>query len=241
MARIIKAPNVREEKPYRVVERHKVLKHADEEAAEILSKAQQQEQNILQGASQQADEIIANTQNEAQTIISEAQTEAENIKEQARQEGHQEGVQQGIQDAKNQAFEVLHELQNMVSEGKQILEEMFVDQEQEIRKLVSNIVSQVIKKKVEEDDEVVVRIAKECISLAADRQSLRILVHPDEKEKIEQWCPHFVQMFDEIEKVTVDTDPRVNRGGVIIESGTGGIDGRIDKQTDIYHNTVTNQ
>ncbi len=240
MARIIKAPNVQNERPYRVVERHKVLKHADDEADEIVHKAQQKEKKILKDASEQKGAILASAEEEKQSILAEAQREAGDIKQNAKQEGHQEGLNEGRQEARQEVSGVLNDLGNMLREGQQILENMFFEQEHEIRKLVADLVSRVVKKKIEEDDEVVVRVTKECIKLAADRQTLNIYVHPEDKEKIEAWVPHFTQIFDEIEKVNIAVDTRVDRGGVIIESGTGGIDGRVDKQIEILNDTLLN-
>ncbi|MEW6237691.1 MAG: FliH/SctL family protein [Candidatus Omnitrophota bacterium] len=240
MARIIKAPNVQEAKPYPIVERDKVLRHANEEAADIIAAAQQQEESILISASQQGDEIVAGAKQEAEGIIADAQAEGEQIKEAAREEGAALGLQQGLDEAREQAASILQEMAGMMAEGQRILEGKFQEQEQEIRELVAEIVSRVVQEKIALDDEIVVRVARECIRIAADRQSVRILVHPDDKAKIEEWVPQFTQMFDDIEKLSIASDPRVGRGGVIIESGTGGVDGRIEKQVEILNETLIN-
>ncbi len=242
MPRIIKAPNVKEQNnnPYRIVEREKVLRHAEEEASEIIAAAQEQEQMILQDASSQAEEILAAANEEKEAILNQAREEGETIKQNAHDEGWQEGLNQGTQEARQQVAGVLQNLKKMITEGQRILEGMFRDQEQEIRHLVCEIISRVIQQKIEDDDEIVVRVAKECIGMAADRQTVRICVHPDDKAKIEEWKDEFIRMFDDIEKVTIEIDTRVQKGGVIIESGTGGIDGRIDKQLELVEETILN-
>ncbi len=240
MARIIKAPNVKQEKPYRIVETEKVLRHADDDAADIIAKAHSQEEEILKSAVEQADGIIADAEGQIVEMHSQAQAEAEVIKEQAKQQGHQEGLVQATKDAKQQVSGVVQELKNMIAQGQSILEGMILDQEEDIRKLTVEIVGRVIQQKIETDDEVVVRVAQECIRQAADRQKLRILVHPDNQQKIEEWAPEFSRMFDDIEKLSIEADPRVQPGGVIIESGAGGVDGRIDKQVEILNDVVTN-
>ncbi|RJP19902.1 MAG: hypothetical protein C4527_26250 [Candidatus Omnitrophota bacterium] len=240
MPRIIKAPNVREQVPYKIVEREKVLRQAEDEAADIIAAAQQQEEMILQDASTQADEILASAQTEKEEILNQARAEGEGLKEQARQQGHQQGLNQGLEEARKKVAGLLNQLQAMIAEGQKILEGMIRDQEQEIRKLVSEIVSRVIQCKIEEDDEIVVRVAQECIRMAADRQTIRICVHPDDKVKIEEWVDDFTRRFDDIEKISLEIDNRVNKGGVIVESGVGGIDARIDKQLEIMNETLLN-
>ena len=240
MARIIKAPNVHQDRPYRIVERDKVLRHVDDEAAEILEGAHNQEEAILRDAAEQADGIIADAEQQVQEVMNQAQADADAVREQAKQEGFQQGQTQGLADAQKQVSGVVNDLKKMIAQGQSILQGMIQDQEEEIRKLVAEIVGRVIQLKIEADDEIVVRVAKECIRQAADRQNVRVLVHPDDKAKVEEWAPEFSRMFDDIERITIDADPRVQKGGVIVESGAGGIDGRIDKQVEILNNTVLN-
>lgn len=240
MARIIKAPNVRQERPYRVVERETVLRHADDEAAEIIARAQEQEEEILRAAADQADAIIADAEQQAQAFHLQAQEEAEQEREKARKEGFQQGLNQGLQDARQQVSGVVKELKQMIAQGQSILEGTIRDQELEIRQLVVAIVGRVIQKKIETEDDIVLHVAEECLRHAADRQRVRIMVHPDDQKKVEDWAPEFTHIFDDIEKISIESDPRVQRGGVIVESGAGGVDGRIDKQIEILNEAVLN-
>ncbi len=241
MPRIIKKPNVKDERPFKVIEREKVIRDAEDDAADIINTAKNKEESILKNASSQADEILASAQQEKEEILNQARAEGEELKEQARQEGHQQGLNEGMEEARQKVAGLLKQLKNMITEGQGILEKLIYDQEQEIRKLVAESVTRVIQLKVEEDDEVVVRVAQACIRMAADRQSVRVLVHPEEKEKVEEWVDDFMKMFDDIEKINISIDTRVRKGGVIIESGTGGIDGRIDKQVEILNESILNQ
>ncbi len=240
MARIIKAPNVRLEKPFNVVDRVETLLHAEEEAALIIRAAQEREESILTNASQQADGIAESAKTEADEIIAQAKIDGEAIKEEARKQGFEDGLKQGREEAVKQAAGVIQNLRSMVVEGKAILEAMFRDQEPVIRKLVCDIVSRVVRKTIEEDNDTVVRVTSDAIKLAADRQTLQVLVHPDDREKIEEWVPEFTRLFDEIDSISIEADTRVNRGGVIIESGTGGVDARIEKQVEILNDAVLN-
>jgi len=87
LVRIIKAPNVKQERSYRIVEPEKVLRHVDDQAAEILDQAHAQEEAILREAADQSDAIIADAEQQANEIRAQGQVEAEEAREQARQEG----------------------------------------------------------------------------------------------------------------------------------------------------------
>jgi len=240
MARIIKAPNIRNERDYPVVEREKVIRMAEDEADEIRSEAQREYDNLIQAAEMQAQEIKAAAEQEMESLRAQAQAEAQEAKEQSRQQGYEEGLKQGQAEARKQVQDIIKDFKGKMTEAQQILEGMFVEQEQEIRALVSHIVGRVIQEKLEADDEIVVRVAKECIRMAADRKTLRILVHPNDQQKIEEWAPEFTRLFDDSEKISIEVDSRVGQGGVIVESGAGGIDGRIEKQIEILDHTLQN-
>lgn len=240
MARIIKAPNVKLDRGFNVVEREKVLMRAEDEAAALLQAIHEEAEAIRQQASADAEALQAAVQEETEAMRQQAQQEAEAIKEQAKAEGHREGVAQGEEEARIQAAGILKEMRGMMAEGQKLLEAMFRDQEQEIRQLVCDIASRVLQAKIEIDDEAVTRIARECIHQAADRKKLRILVHPDDQAKIEAWAPHFIQTFDDIETVSIDVDARVGRGGVMIETSSGGVDGRVEKQKEIIDDALLN-
>ncbi len=240
MARIIKAPHVNNEKPYNVVERHKVLKHAEDEAAEIIANAQEQEQMILQSAAEQADEIVQNAEKQAEEIKENANQETAQGREEGKQEGYNQGYQEGLNKVKQEGAELINTLKSLLQEGQSILETKFAEEEMEIRQLICDVVSRIVKKEINTDDQTVVRITKECIRTASERQNLHILVHPDDKELVEKWVPDFTRQFDEIEKITIAEDPRVDHGGVIIETRMGNIDGRIETQLQNFEDEILN-
>lgn len=240
MARIIKAPNVIEDRAYTVVERQKVLKLVEDEAAEILANAQEQEQMILQSAAEEAEEIIKQAEAQAEETRQNVQNETAQSREAGKQEGYNAGYQEGIAAAKQEAAELVQTLQSMLQEGQSILENKFQEEETEIRRAVCEIVGRVVKKEINTDDSTVVRVTAECIRMASERQNLSILVHPEDKQLVEQWVPDFSRRFDDIDKITVEEDPRVERGGVIIETRMGVIDGRIESQVENYEENVMN-
>lgn len=240
MARIIKAPNIQTDRPLNLTDREKYLRHVEDEAALIINNAYEERSQLMESAEQEIADLTAQAQQEAETILEQARAEAEQIKSAARQQAHNQGLTEGQEEARRQVANVLKDLRNLIVEGQRLLEALYVDQEPEIRKIVCEIVNLIIQEKIQEDDTIVVRVAQACIRKVADRQNLRVLIHPEDKQKIEEWSEEFMRLFDDIEKIHVETDPRVKRGGVMIESGSGGVDGRIDKQCEIMTDTIIN-
>ncbi|MBI1389412.1 MAG: hypothetical protein GC154_13290 [bacterium] len=238
MGRIIKAPDIKIERNYNIVEREKVLRHAEDEAAELIDAVRTEADRIREEALQEAESMREASAAELESMRAELETENAEIREQQRQQGHQEGLNQGLEDARKQVAGLIADFKKMIAEGQRIYEGMFRDQEPEIRQLVCDVIARVLQQKIETDDEIVVRIARECLNQTADRKTVRILVNPEDKQKIEEWVPEFLSHFDDLEKIEVAVDPRVGRAGVMIESPSGGVDGRVDKQVDILTDAI---
>ncbi|HOE11846.1 MAG TPA: FliH/SctL family protein [bacterium] len=238
MSRVIKAPNVREARPMSIVNREMVLRYVEDEAQQIREQAVVEAQDMISAAQVQVDEILAEARAQAEGILAEAQAQAQGIRESAREEGMQKGDAAGRKQVRTEVAGLMADLANMLKEGRQTLEDMIVRQEREIRRLVAQIASKVVQQIIDEDHETVARIARECIRLAGDRQTLTILIHPEDHEIIEQYCPEYRVAFDNLEKIEIRDDLRVPRGGVIIETGSGGVDGRIHRQLGYIRETL---
>ncbi|MFH1742925.1 MAG: FliH/SctL family protein [bacterium] len=238
MSRVIKAPNVREVRPMSVVDREQVLRYVEDEAQQIREQAESDAQELLERAQSEIEEVIAQAQAQAEEIIAEAREQAEVICEAGKEEGIRQGDNAGRQQVRQEVSGLMADLAQMLDQGRHTLESMIVDQEREIRRLVAQIATKVVLNLVNEDHETVHRVARESIRLASDRQALTLLIHPEDREVIELHCPEYRVAFDDLEKIELREDPRVPRGSVIVETPSGGVDGRIPKQLAIIKETL---
>lgn len=239
MARVIKAPNVALQGGYNIIDRDITLQEAENRARSIMADARNQEKSILDTATAQADEIIANAQAEGEQTRKETENLISGIVANAEEEGKQRGIQQGLIEVREQTDRILNDLAAMAAEANRQLQELFNDQETEMRKFVADVVSRVVQEKVEEDDEIVLRTIKKCLEGASDRQRIRILISAADEEAVREHCDDFRRAFDDVDEISIDTDPRVSRGGAMVETGYGSIDGRIDRQLNIVEETLT--
>ncbi len=240
MGRVIKAPNIQLERDYNIVERDKVLRHAEDEAAELIDTVRAEADRIREEALEEAEALRNAAQQELEDMKAQIEEENAAVREQAREQGQQEGKSQGLQEAQKQIAGLVQDMKAIMIEGQQILEGMFRDQEPEIRSVICDALSRIILKKIQDDDDVVVRITRECVQQTADRKSIRILVNEADKAAVEEWAPGLMKEFDDLEKVDIAVDPRVGKGGVMIESPSGGVDGRIETQSGVITDTIEN-
>lgn len=238
MPRVIKAPQVKISRPMRIVDRERTLQYVEDEIRRMKKRADTDGQEMVDQSRAEAEQIIAQAQAEAEQIITQAQGQAGSIRETAKQEGNKQGEAAARQEVRKEVAGLMADLAHMIEEAHQTLVDIILNQEREIRRLVAQIASKVVLKTVGEDHETVARIARECISRATSRQSLTILIHPQDREIIEQYCPEYRVAFDDLEKIELQEDPRVSRGSVIVETATGGVDGRIHRQLAVVRETT---
>lgn len=240
MARAIKAPNVGAAPPgaYNIINTKLTMEQSEHRARQIVQNARLHERQILDTAAAQADSIISDAQAQAEQIISEANSQRTGIIANAEEEGIQKGVEEGQQAVYSEASEALQNLASISKEANEQLQAYFHAQEIEMRRLVAELVSRVVNEIIAEDADAVVRNVHACLQNAADRQRVRILIHPDDEAGIQACCEDFRRAFDEIEEVSIEPDPRVGRGGVIVETGYGSVDGRVDRQLDILNEAI---
>lgn len=71
---------------------------------------------------------------------------------------------------------------------------------------------------------------RRAIELTARRQELRILVHPDDAARIDAFLPELRRDFADLQKISIDADASVGRGGVVVRTREGSVDATIAAQ-----------
>lgn len=237
MARMIKAPNVTAQ-PYNIINKTETLEQAEQRARRIIHNAREQEKSIIDSAYAQAETTLSDAREKIESMLEDAENQRSGIIASAEEEGFQQGYNQGLKQAQDELRGIINEMARISKDANRQLQDLILNQEHELRKLVVSIVRRIVSVIVEEDDELVVRTVQTCLKQAADRQRIRILIHPDDEEKVREHCDDYRRAFDEIEEIAIEPDPRVGRGGVIVETGYGGVDARIERQLDIMEEAI---
>ncbi len=102
--------------------------------------------------------------------------------------------------------------------------------EQAVLKIAIALAERIVKEKVEIDEEAVLQTVREALSLAADRQEIVLRVHPDDLALVKEHQSDWLAKLDDADSIRMEGDSRVTRGGCLVETETGEVDGRIEKQ-----------
>ncbi|MET0623909.1 MAG: type III secretion system stator protein SctL [Pyrinomonadaceae bacterium] len=165
-------------------------------------------------ASAEARRLLAEAEREAAHLCESAQQAARELRETAYQEGHEAA---------------LTELNCLLLETHERREAALIEVERDVLRLAIKVAEKIIGREIKADPGAVADIVSTALMNARQQELLTVRVHPAD-------LPEVQSRRDQIDPAArarfIDfvADPRVGRGGCIIESESGTVDARLDTQ-----------
>ncbi len=194
----------------------------------------------------EASRILAEARAEARSLVSAVERRGADLAEQARRQGHQEGHQQGLadgrKDGREQALaeareEFKQKQQSLISALTELVNELNLRKRrllsQAHKGLVSLAVSiarKVIKSVAEASPAVAEENVREAVKLTGSASDVVVRVHPEERESLELVAGQIIEQFGQSKHVRLVADESVDRGGCVVQTEAGQVDGRIETQ-----------
>ena len=92
------------------------------------------------------------------------------------------------------------------------------------------VAGRIIEREVTLDDQIVVRQVREAIRRVVGVESIKLRVHPLDEPVIREQRNVVLTSTDSVRELIIEADEKVEKGGCIIESGSGNIDARRSTQ-----------
>jgi flagellar assembly protein FliH len=102
--------------------------------------------------------------------------------------------------------------------------------ERDLLKLALLVAGKLTKAAIQNGMPVAEKNLRRAIELTARRQELRILLNPQDAARIEEFLPELRRDFADIQKVVLEADPAIARGGVVVATREGSVDATIATQ-----------
>ena len=189
-------------------------------------KARNFDQSNVNKAKQGVMELLKDAMEKAKKQVTE-------IKANAKKEGYDTGFEDGFKNGKDAAKEefspFLKTTQKLIEELSEFRKEMYEKVEREMVELVINLTKKVIHFEFSKREDAVQDMIRLAVQSVLDRESMIIKIHPTDKEYAENFRPELLHMFSEIKNITFVANSGIARGGCVIETNFGVIDGRIEK------------
>jgi flagellar assembly protein FliH len=184
---------------------------------------------------EQAKRIIDDARQEAAGVVAEARLEAENIRLDAYRTG-----EQAAQSELDEAMLALDKARaDMDEEASRQVQMFWRSVEPELLKLSVEIARKIVRREIEKNDEFILEAIKAGLHQLSSRHDLKIRVNSADSGMVKERKDDLTASFDGMSQIEVIEDRRVPRGGWIVESSSGRLDGRVDSQLKEVERSLT--
>jgi len=227
----------------RMMDAQKALLDAQAQAQTLVADAQAQAHRILGDAELQLKrvqlEVDAQIRVQKEQRLREMEGELAALRQGAQQEGREAGRREGFEVGRSEAVasvnvaagEIVGKLREILEMTQQIKGQELEKIEGELVELSLEIAQKVTHAELKTNPDVVLAIARDCIRKVSERAGIVLKVNRDDLDYVLSRKEEFSALED-LEKLHIHEDARVTRGGVIMETNQGEIDGRLEVQMD---------
>lgn len=199
----------------------------------ILAEARLQATRVVQDAEQKAASVVHEAQAQAARAILEIESKREEVLEQLRQQGYAEGYQEGRSQADEEGAKIVQDAMDALNRLAGLVSAEAKKNEEKLLKLALGIAEKILMDEVELRPEVVVKTLNEAINKVSDLEEVTIKVHPDDMPEVQKHEDAFRDRLKSVRKVEFVASPKIQKGGVYIETTSGFVDAQIKTQLSV--------
>jgi len=189
---------------------------------------------LVSSNAEQANQIVA----QSKEIVSRAEKKADEIERDAYEKGFAQGQKDGCDLGVKKLDRVLGNIEKVMGELTAYKRKFVEENEKEILALVRRISERVVKGTVNIDSQVVRRTILEAFGLISDPTEVTVKLNEDDLEYVKDLRPEFFKRLEGLKTLTMEADPTVTRGGCLIETGSGNIDARLERQLEMISSAI---
>ena len=194
----------------------------------------------------QCDEYVEAARREAQMILVEARTQAEKERQRAREEGHAQGEREGLaaaqkliesrageiaaQQSQEQLRTALPAFRTAVSALEIERDRWLAAWEGAAVELSAAIAEKILRHELEQKPRLAQATIREALQLAAGQPHVKLRLNPQDLDQLQECGQEAVGQLTKIGRAELVPDDTISRGGCLVETEHGVIDGHIETQ-----------
>ncbi len=152
------------------------------------------------------------------------------LKGRAYAQGFTEGEKVGVDSERKNLKSVLDTLGQVVRQLDEIRNEIYRHSEKEVVSLAMGIATKIVRHEVTIDKNIILNVLKQALKKIVGYDNIKIRVNPSDLQFLKTQNHKFSHLIDNMESVVFEEDEAILTGGCLIETNSGDIDARIDKQ-----------
>lgn len=199
----------------------------------ILAEARMHATRMVQEAEQKAAELVHEAQAQAARAILEIESKREEVLEQLRQQGYAEGYQEGRSQADEEGAKIVQDAMDALNRLSGLVAEEAKKNEEKLLRLAISIAEKILMDEVERRPELVIKTLEQALNKVSDLEEVTIKVHPDDMPEVQKYEDAFRDRLKSVRKVEFVASPKIQKGGVFIETASGFVDAQIKTQLSV--------
>ncbi|MDR1956978.1 MAG: flagellar assembly protein FliH [Treponema sp.] len=212
------------------VEADRIIKEAEETAAQTVEAEKAQLQTLQKDAKASAERMLAEGRRRSQDMETAAQKAIETHRQEAEEQGLLLGREAGFKEGKAEVDRLIQRTQVVLERAQDKRAAILAETEQQIVDLVLLIARKVVKVISEQTQAVVIANVQEALRKVKARGDVIIRVNTADLQLTTEHTKEFIQTLEGGHTIQVQEDSSVDPGGCIIETDFGDIDARIASQ-----------
>lgn len=168
--------------------------------------------------------------NDAADVLTAAYREAEEIREQARLAGEAEGRQAGLAAIRAELGPSLEAIAAAAAAIDSVRDELISEMEADAVGLALKLAEQIVAGALDVEPERLIDVAALALRRISDRRHVTLAVNPADLDLMNESVLRLQSELGGVETLSVQSDRRVGRGGVLARTEAGEIDATIEAQ-----------
>jgi flagellar assembly protein FliH len=212
---------------------------------EDSKRLQEQALKIYEEARARAQKLVKDAEEEAKSLVSLAEQKVEDYRKEGLQQGYDEGLKKAeaeMEEKYSKLFEAeAQQLRSFMESLKDSYKNMIKTSEAPLVKLAMDIAKKVIKDEAEKNEQVILQNIRDSLLKLSTKASIVIKVNPDQFDLVQKNKDKLIHAVEGIDDFELKNDPKVDKGGCVIETPSGSVEARIDKQLKELRKVVSGQ
>ncbi|OGS35103.1 MAG: hypothetical protein A2293_00830 [Elusimicrobia bacterium RIFOXYB2_FULL_49_7] len=150
--------------------------------------------------------------------------------EEGRKAGFEAGLKQGKAESTSAAAKVQANLTAVLKDFAVKKEAVLEKSERKTLEIVFSAVEHILRRECSLDNKIVLNVIRAALAEAGQSDRITLRVNPKEVEAVNAGKDFWQPVNNTLSGITIEEDPRVTCGGVVIESLGGTVDGRLETQ-----------
>lgn len=185
---------------------------------------------MLDKAQSEANILLENAQKESEEYRKAVETEMKRTKKEKELAGFEQGFEKGYTESLNKYRELIEDAKSIVTDAERYKVDTVNSMEGGIVELVTASVEKIVRRKLDEDDEILLHVIKGAMESLTHRDQISIKVSMEDLDYVNMTKDRLLAQFPGIKTIDINVDDSFRKGDLEIESESGTVNPSITHQ-----------